>query len=99
MAEFKKPVVRAQKKVAKAQADIFVARMEAIDSILEGADPDDIMLVCVTALAEVAPLCCDQHLEEFKAELLERLDHCVAMARENAEADAAEVEDTPPQLH
>ena len=103
MASYEKTIAGAKEKVAKAEARAFIARMEAIVAILEGADPDDIMLLCASALTNVAPLCCDKHLDEFKEELLQMLDRCVAVAREHAEQDDVEVDahdvEVPPQVH
>jgi hypothetical protein len=100
MPNFKKPVADARTKIAKAEADAFVARLEALDAILDGAKPSDIMLLAAHALAHAAPLCCDQHQDEFKADFLRKLADCIA-AEERAE-DAAEAEadgDAPPQVH
>jgi hypothetical protein len=97
MVDFKKTVAIAKEKVAKAKAQAFMARTEAIDAILEGADPDDVMPLCATALTSISPLCCDQHLEEFRDEFLEKLDLCVAVAREHETQDTAD--GVPPQVH
>jgi hypothetical protein len=101
MADFTKTIAAAKQRVAKAGARAFIARMEAIDSILEGADAHNIMLLVANALTNIAPLCCDKHLDEFKEELLRMLDHCVAVALENEEQDAAEADDgdAPPLVH
>jgi hypothetical protein len=99
VASYKKAVADAKAKIAKAEARAFIARMEAIVAILEGADPDDIVLLCASALTNVAPLCCDEHLDDFKEELLRMLDGCVAVAREHEEHHVAEADDTPPQVH
>jgi hypothetical protein len=101
MASYKKTIADAKAKIAKAEARAFIARMEAIVAILEGADPDDIMLLCASALTNVAPLCCDEHLDEFKEELLRMLDGCLAVAREREEQAAAEADDgdAPPKVH
>jgi hypothetical protein len=37
---------RCQAKVGRAQNDAFMARLEAIDTILEDADPYDVLMVC-----------------------------------------------------
>jgi hypothetical protein len=97
MASFKETVAATKVKIAKAEAAAFMTRMEAIDAIFEGANPDDIMLLCSNALMNAIPLCCNQHLEKFKAEFLRMLDSCVAVAREDVAQDEAEV-DAPPQV-
>jgi hypothetical protein len=94
MPDFKQPIA----KVADAASKLFMARLEAIDVILAGADPHEVLMVCVHALASVAPGCCEEHLAGLEAELLQHLRACVAL-RQEAE-DAAEAEDdTPPVRH
>jgi hypothetical protein len=56
---FKKTIATAKAKVAKAESLAFAARPEAIDAILDGAAPHDVLPLCAHALAEVAPLCCE----------------------------------------
>ena len=90
MADFKKTVDAAKAKVAKAEREAFEARFEAIDGILQGAAPHDVLSLCAHALAEVAPICCEAHQDEFKAELLRALGDCVAIRQEQ---DAAEADD------
>jgi hypothetical protein len=46
MPAFKKPIA----KVADAASKLFLARLEAIDVILAGADPHEVLMVCVHAL-------------------------------------------------
>jgi hypothetical protein len=92
MADFKKTVATAKAKVAKAESLAFAARLEAMDAILQGAPPHDVMTLCVHALAEVAPNCCEAHQDEFKAELLRALSDCVAI-REEQDADEADGDD------
>ena len=58
-----------------------MARLEAIDTILEDAEPYDVLMVCAHALAQVMPLCCETHEDEFKAELLRVLSDCIAQER------------------
>jgi hypothetical protein len=70
---YRKTIATAREKVAKAGARAFIARMEAIVSILEGADRDDILLLYATALTNIVPDCSDEPLDEFKAELLRAL--------------------------
>ena len=87
----------------KAKTDVFIARLEAIDTILEDAEPYDVLMVCAHVLAQVIPLCCEAHEDEFKAELLRVLSDCTAQERDVVEAEAeAEGEgddDAPPQVH
>jgi hypothetical protein len=91
---FKRP--KAQ--VADAAANLFLARLEAIDVILADANPHEVLLVCVHALAQVAPGCCDEHLAEFEADLMAHLRECVAQQQEAEDAAASE-DDTPPAVH
>jgi hypothetical protein len=96
MANFRKPVARAKAKIAKAAAAAFMARLEAIDTILDGADPSDIMLLAARVLAHAAPLCCDQHQDAFKADFLRMLADCIALEeQEEAEEDS----DVPSPVH
>jgi hypothetical protein len=108
VASYKKTIADAKAKIAKAEATAFMVRLEAIDAILEGASPGDVMLLAATALTNAAPYCCDKHLDEFKEEFLRMLDSCVAVAREREEQNDAEAEaqveeaddgDAPRQLH
>jgi hypothetical protein len=100
MANFKKTVATAKTKVAKAEIEAFNARLEAIDAILQDAPPHDVMTLCVHALAEVAPTCCEAHQDEFKAELLRALNECVAIREEQDAAEADSDDDVhPPQVH
>jgi hypothetical protein len=90
MADFKKTVATAKAKIAKAESLAFAARLEAIDAILQGAPPHDVLTLCVHAIAEVAPTCCEAHQDEFKTELLHVLGDLAAIRQEQeaAEADA-----------
>jgi hypothetical protein len=89
MPDFKKPIA----KVADAASQLFLARLEAIDVILDGADPHEVLMVR-------APGCCEQHLAEFEADLLQHLRECVAQDQETEDAAEAEaVDDTPPVRH
>jgi hypothetical protein len=102
MPDFKKPVADAKVKIAKAETTAFMARLEAIDAILEGADPDDVMLLCALVLARASPLCCAEHQNEFEADFLRMFTDCVVMKQqEQAEQDEAAAEaddnDAPPQ--
>ena len=64
MANFKKTIATARAKVAAADAKAFQARFEAIEAILQGASPHDVMMLCAHALAAVAPDCCEAHQDE-----------------------------------
>ena len=55
-----------------------MARLEAIDTILEDAEPYDVLMVCAHAFAHAMPLCCEKHEDEFKAEFLRVLSDCIA---------------------
>ena len=92
MADYKKIVANAKQKVAQAEADAFMVRMEPIDAILEGADMQDAMSLAAHVLAEVAAGGCDEHLTDLKADFLRMVDDFIAMARQNEERDAAEPE-------
>ena len=97
MPDFKKTLATAKAKVAKAEVEAFTARAEAMVEILQDASPHDVLMLCARALAEVAPDCCEAHLDEFKAELLRVLNDCLAM---RAEQDAAEdAEDDGEDVH
>jgi hypothetical protein len=64
MANFKQTIATARAKVAEADAKAFQARFEAIEAILQGAAPHDVMMLCAHALAAVAPNCCEAHAAE-----------------------------------
>ena len=87
---FKRP----KAKVADAAAALFAARLEAVDVILADTNPHEVLLVCVHALAQVAPGCCETHLAEFEADVLAHLREYVAQQQEVE--DAAEAEDDTP---
>ena len=72
-------------------------RIEAIDTILEDAEPYDVLMACAQAFAHIMPLCCKKHEDEFKAEFLRVLDDCMAVERDAAEGEGAC--DAPPQVH
>jgi hypothetical protein len=96
MADFKKTLATAKAKIAKAELEAFTARAEAMVTILQDAPPQDVLMLCARPLAEVAPDCCEAHLDEFKAEILRVLNDCLAM---RAEQDAAEVESDEEDVH
>ena len=93
MPDFRKTIATAKAKVTDAETKAFAARLEAIDAILQGAAPHDVLALCAHALAAVAPLCCEAHQDEFKAELLRVLDDCVAIQEQEQEAAEAAVDD------
>jgi hypothetical protein len=93
MPDFKKTVATTKAKVAKADRAAFAARLEAIDAILHDAPPHDVLTLCVHAIAAVAPLCCEAHQDEFKAELLRVLSDCVAIRQEQEQEEAEADED------
>ena len=72
-------------------------RIEAIDTILEDAEPYDVLMACAQAFAHIMPLCCKKHEDEFKAEFLRVLDDCMAVERDAAEREGDG--DAPPQVH
>jgi hypothetical protein len=82
MANPRKTVATAMAKVADAETKAFMARLEAIDAILRDADPHDVLMLAAHALASAAPLCCEAHLDEFKAEFLRVQGDCVAVQQE-----------------
>ncbi len=98
-ADFTKIIADARAKVAKAKTDAFMARLEAIDTLLEDAEPYDVLLVCAQALAHAFPLCCEKHEDEFKAEFLRVLSDCLDGERDAAEAEGDGEGDPPPQVH
>jgi hypothetical protein len=99
MANFKKTIVTAKAKIADAETKAFMARLEAMDAILQDASPHDVLTLCARALAEVVPNCCETHQDEFKAEFLRVLSDCVVLRQEQDEDQAAEGDDVPPQVH
>ena len=73
---------------------------EAIDAILQDAPPHDVLTLCVHSLAEIAPICCEMHHDEFVAELLRALGDCVANRVEHEETEAGENDEVhPSQVH
>ena len=100
MPSFKKTIATAKAKVAQAETKAFMARLEAIDAILQGATPHDVLTLCAHALASAAPLCCEVHQDEFKAELLRVLGDCVAVQQQEQDAaDAAEGDGAHTSVH
>ena len=99
VADFTKIIADARAKVAKAKTDAFMARLEAIDTLLEDAEPYDVLMVCAQALAHAFPLCCEKHEDEFKAEFLRVLSDCLDGERDAVEAEGDGEGDPPPQVH
>jgi hypothetical protein len=99
MANFQKTIDTARAKVAEADAKAFQARFEAIEAILQGASPNDVVMLCAHALAAVAPNCCEAHQDEFTAELLRVLGDCVALQEEQDAAEAGEDGGAAPHVH
>jgi hypothetical protein len=99
--DFTKVIADARAKVARAKTAVFMARLEALDTILGDAEPYDVLMVCAHVLAQVIPLCCEAHEDEFKAELLRVLSDCTARERDAVEAEAEGQGDdgAPPQVH
>ena len=98
-ADLAKIVGDTKARIAKAEQEATVARLDAIAAILEGAQPYDVMMICASALAGIAPICCDKHQDEFKADLLRILGDFIARQTEEDTADGNENEDAPPHLH
>jgi hypothetical protein len=78
MADFKKTIATARAKVDDAETKAFMARLDAIDAILQGATSYDVMRLAAHALAATVPNCCEAHQDEFKADFLQMLGECVA---------------------
>jgi hypothetical protein len=85
--------------IERAQNDAFMARLEAIDTILEDADPYDVLLLCEQALARVMPLCCEEHEDEFRAQLLRVPSNCLAEERDAAEEEGEGDDGVVPRMH
>jgi hypothetical protein len=99
MPNHKKTVATAKAKIADAEAKAFMARLEALEAILDGAAPHDVMMLCAQALAAVAPDCCEAHEEEFRTELLQMLSECTEMQEEQDAAEADEDDDAHTSVH
>jgi hypothetical protein len=78
VADLKKTVTAARKKIEEAEFKLFVARSDAVHAILRDASAMDIMMVCAQALSEVVPDCCEAHRAEFAADLQGMIDDCLA---------------------
>jgi hypothetical protein len=55
MADFKKTTATAKAKVAQAEIEAFKARLEAIEEILQGAPPLDVLTLCARAVGRSRP--------------------------------------------
>jgi hypothetical protein len=99
MADFKKTITAARAKIADAETKAFMVRLEAIEAILEGAAPHDVLTLCAQALAAAVPDCCEAHQDEFRAEFLRVLSECVAVEQEQDAAEVEEGADVPPRVH
>ena len=99
MADFKKTIATARAKIADADTRAFMARLEAIETILQGATPHDVLTLCAQALAAVVPDCCEAHQDEFRAEFLRVLGECMAVQQEQDAAEMDEGADVPPRVH
>jgi hypothetical protein len=91
MTDFKKTVATAEAKIADAEAKAFMARLDALDAIMQGATPYEVMRLAAHALAAAVPNCCEAHQDEFTADFLQMLGECVA--EQQKERDAAEAAD------
>ena len=98
-ASFEKTIATAKAKVADAETKAFMARLEGIDTILEGAAPHDVLMLCAHALAEVAPPCCEAHQDEFKADLLHARGECVAIIQQEQAAAETGEDDAHTSVH
>jgi hypothetical protein len=96
--DFTKVAAAAREKIDRAKADVFTARLEAIDTILQDAEPYDVLLLCAQALARVMPLCCEPHEDEFRTELLRVLHERLAEERDAAEREG-DGDDVVPHVH
>ena len=98
-ADLTKVAADARAKIDRIKADAFTARLEAIDAILQDAEPYDVLLLCAQALARVMPLCCEAHEDEFRTELLRVLSDCLAEERDAAEGEGEGGDDVIPRVH
>ena len=99
MGDFKKTIAKAKANVAKAENEAFLARLEAIEEILQDAPPYDVLMVCAHALAHATPVCCEKHEDEFKTEFLRALSDRIAVEREQADAEADQDGEASPRVH
>jgi hypothetical protein len=99
MPDFKKTVTAARKKIEEAEFKLFVARADAVHTILRGASAMDIMMVCAEALSEVAPDCCEGHRAAFEEDLRGMIDDCLAQQQDAEAAPDADGDAPPPHVH
>jgi hypothetical protein len=97
MPSFKKTIATAKAKIDDAETQAFMARLDAIDAILQGATPYDVMMLAAHALARAAVTCCEEHEAEFKADFLQMLGEAIESLEAAAEADADD--DTHTSVH
>lgn len=97
MADFKRTIATARAKVADAETKAFMARLDAIDAILQGASVYDVMRLAAHALAPVAATCCEEHQDEFRADFLQMLGEAVEILEDAAEPD--ESDEASAQVH
>jgi hypothetical protein len=76
---------------------LFQARLEAIDVILEDANPHEVLMVCVHALAAAAPGCCEDIWPSSRRSCCGTLREC--MAQQQEAEDAADEEPAPSLVH
>jgi hypothetical protein len=98
-ADFTKVIADARAKIARSKTEAFMAQLEAIDTILQDAEPYDVLLLCAQTLARVMPLCCEAHEDEFRTELLRVLRDCLAEERDAAVGEGEGGEDVVPRVH
>jgi hypothetical protein len=99
MGDFKKTIAKAKAEVAKAENEAFLARLEAIEEILQDAPPYDVLMACAHALAHATPVCCEKHEDEFKTEFLRALSDRIAVEREQVAAESDQDGDASPRVH
>jgi hypothetical protein len=99
MADFKKTIATAREKVTDAEAKAFMARLDAIEAILQGATAYDVMMLAAHALAAVVPDCCEAHQDEFKADFLQMLGECVVVQQQEQDEDEADEDDPHTSVH
>jgi hypothetical protein len=100
---FKKLTAAAKAKVVKAEFAALEARLSAVSEIMEGASVGDAMLIAAEVLSAVAPICCEEHLDEFAKDFLQLLNDRVDAIAEQEAQDAADADGAsdapPPHLH
>ena len=99
MPDFRHTIATAKARVADAETKAFMARLEAIDAILQNATPHDVVALCAHGLAGAAPLCCEAHQDEFKADLLQALGERVAIVQQEQDAGEAGEDEAHTSVH